>query len=45
MEKLFVSAVCLLTGVILVALAHRPTRALAPVLNIARHDAGLWMLF
>ncbi|HEX6442669.1 MAG TPA: hypothetical protein VF007_10815 [Stellaceae bacterium] len=45
MEKLLVSAVCLLTGLVAIALAHRPARALAPVLNVARHDAALWMLF
>ena len=45
MEKLLVAAVCLLTGLVSIALAHRPARALTPVLNVARHDAALWMLF
>jgi hypothetical protein len=45
MEKVLVSTMCLLTGLVAIALAHRPTRALAPVLNVARHDTALWMLF
>jgi hypothetical protein len=45
MEKLLVSGICLLTGLVAIALAHRPARALAPVLNVARHDAALWMMF
>jgi hypothetical protein len=45
MEKLVVSAVCLLTGLVAIGLAHRPARGLAPVLDVARYDAALWMLF
>ena len=45
MEKLVVSAICLLTGLVATALAHRPAHALTPVLNLARHDAALWILF
>jgi hypothetical protein len=44
MEKLLVAAICLLSGVVLTALSHRPARGLAAVVDVTRHDIALWML-
>jgi hypothetical protein len=44
MEKLIVAAICLLSGVVLTALSHRPARGLATVVDVTRHDIALWML-
>ena len=43
MEKLLVSAVCLLTGIVLTALSHRPARGLATVVDVTRHDIAVWI--
>lgn len=44
MEKLLVSAICLLTGIVITALTHRPARGLATVLDVARHDVAPWIM-
>lgn len=43
MEKLLVSAICLLTGIVLTALSHRPARGLSTVLDVTRHDIAVWI--
>jgi len=45
MEKMLVSAICLITWIVATALTHRPARALASVLDVTRHDAALWIMF
>ncbi|HEV8030593.1 MAG TPA: hypothetical protein VGP42_06195 [Stellaceae bacterium] len=44
MEKLLVSAICLLIGIVVTALAHRPARGLATVLDVSRHDIAPWIM-
>jgi hypothetical protein len=43
MEKLLVSAICLLAGIVLTALSHRPARGLSTVLDVTRHDIAVWI--
>ena len=45
MERIFASAACLLICFVATALAHRPARGLASVLDVTRHDAALWIMF
>jgi hypothetical protein len=45
MERIFASAACLLICLVATALAHRPARGLASVLDVTRHDAALWIMF
>ena len=43
MEKMLVSATCLMTWIVATALTHRPARALATVMDVTRHDIAVWM--
>ena len=43
MERMLVSAVCLLTWIVATALTHRPPRGLATVMDVTRHDIAVWM--
>jgi hypothetical protein len=45
MEKLLVSAICLMTGIVLTALSHRPARGLATVVDVTHHDIAAWIFF
>jgi hypothetical protein len=45
MEQILTGAICLLTGVVLIALTHRPAQALARVMDLRRHDVAVWLRF
>jgi hypothetical protein len=43
MERMLVSAICLMTWIVATALTHRPARALATVMDVTRHDIAVWI--
>ena len=45
MEQILTGAICLLTGVVLIALTHSPAQALARVMDVRRHDVAVWLRF
>jgi hypothetical protein len=45
MEQILAAAICLLTGLVATALAHRPAQALARVMDVSRHDVAVWFRF
>ena len=45
MEQILAAAICLLTGLVATALAHRPAQPLARVMDVSRHDVAVWLRF
>jgi len=43
MERILVSAICLMTWIVATALTHRPARAQATVMDVTRHDIAVWI--